>query len=181
VAREYRATMAEALADPDGVFLVDDTAFPKAGPHSVGVQRQYGGALGKKANGQCAVSLHYVSPKGHAPLSMRLYLPPAWLNDPVRLDRAGVPREERRDLTKGQIALEWLSPSACGRLAGPGGGGRCGLRRLGPLPAGTGGAGLVLCGGRHRANDCLCPRTPLGMARSGPARRSSAPQPAALG
>jgi SRSO17 transposase len=67
VAREYRATMAEALADPDGVFLVDDTTFPKAGQHSVGVQRQYGGALGKKASDQCAVSLHYVAPKGHCP------------------------------------------------------------------------------------------------------------------
>jgi SRSO17 transposase len=100
--------MAEALADPDGVFLLDATTFPKAGQHSVGVQRQHCGALGKKANCQCAVSLHYVSPKGHCPLSMRLYLPPAWLNDPVRLDRAGVPLEERRDLTKGQIALELL-------------------------------------------------------------------------
>jgi SRSO17 transposase len=108
VAREYRATMAEALADPEGVFVVDDTAFPKAGQHSVGVQRQYCGALGKKANCQCAVSLHYVAPKGHGPLSLRLSLPPAWLADPVRLDRAGVPPEERRDLTKGQIALELL-------------------------------------------------------------------------
>ena len=91
VAREYRATMAEALADPEGVFVVDDTAFPKAGQHSVGVQRQYCGALGKKANCQCAVSLHYVAPQGHCPLSLRLYLPPAWLADPARLDRAGVP------------------------------------------------------------------------------------------
>ena len=58
VAREYRATLAEALADPDGVFVVDDTAFPKQGRHSVGVQRQHCGTLGKKANCQCAVSLH---------------------------------------------------------------------------------------------------------------------------
>ena len=108
VAREYRAAMAEVLADPDGVFVVDDTTFPKAGQHSVGVQRQHCGALGKKANCQCAVSLHYVAPKGHCPLSVRLYLPPVWLDDPVRLDRAGVPPEERRDLTKGQIALELL-------------------------------------------------------------------------
>jgi SRSO17 transposase len=64
--------------------------------------------LGKKANCQCAVSLHYVAPKGHCPLSMRLYLPAAWLADPARLDRAGVPPEERRELTKGQIALELL-------------------------------------------------------------------------
>jgi SRSO17 transposase len=74
----------------------------------VGVQRQHCGALGKKANCQCAVSLHYVAPQGHCPLSLRLYLPSAWLNDPARLDRAGVPLEERRDLTKGQIALELL-------------------------------------------------------------------------
>jgi SRSO17 transposase len=108
VAREYRAAMAEALADPAGVLVIDDTTFPKQGRHSVGVQRQYCGALGKKANCQCAVSLHYVAPKGHCPLSMRLYLPPAWLNDPARLDRAGVPPEERWVLTKGQIALELL-------------------------------------------------------------------------
>ena len=66
------------------------------------------GALGKKANCQCAVSAHYVSPKGHCPLDMRLYLPESWLGDKKRLDRAGVPEPERRALTKGQIALELL-------------------------------------------------------------------------
>ena len=38
VAREYRAIMAEALADPDGIFVVDGTTFPKAGQHSVGAR-----------------------------------------------------------------------------------------------------------------------------------------------
>jgi SRSO17 transposase len=108
VAREYRATLAEALAEPDGVFLIDDTSFPKAGRHSVGVQRQYCGALGKKANCQCAVSVHYAASKGHGPLAMRLFLPPAWLEDPARLEKAGVPEEARRALSKGQIALELL-------------------------------------------------------------------------
>jgi SRSO17 transposase len=108
VLSRYRATMAAKFADPAGIFVIDDTTFPKQGRHSVGVQRQYCGALGKKANCQCAVSVHYVAPRGHYPLDMRLYLPESWLGDPQRLDRAHVPEAERRALTKGQIALELL-------------------------------------------------------------------------
>src|SRR3954447_24435219 len=108
VLKRYRATMAAKFADPAGIFVIDDTTFPKQGEHSVGVQRQYCGALGKKANCQCAVSVHYVSPKGHYPLDMRLYLPESWLGDEERLDRARVPEDQRRSLTKGEIALELL-------------------------------------------------------------------------
>src|SRR5919107_5325071 len=108
VLKRYRSVMAETFADPKGIFVIDDTGFPKQGKHSVGVQRQHCGALGKKANCQCAVSVHYVSPKGHCPLDLRLYLPESWLGDEERLDRAGVPEAERRPLTKGQIALELL-------------------------------------------------------------------------
>lgn len=108
VARHYRAAMAEALAEPDGVFLIDDPTFPKAGRHSVGVQRQYCGALGKKANCQCAVSVHYAASQGHVPLALRLFLPTAWQEDPARLEKAGVPPEARRALSKGEIALELL-------------------------------------------------------------------------
>jgi SRSO17 transposase len=108
VLRRYRAHLAQTFASPKGVFLFDDVSFPKQGQHSVGVQRQYCGALGKKANCQVAVSMHYVSPRGHYPLDLRLYLPDCWLADPKRLDRAGVPEEERRPLTKPEIALELL-------------------------------------------------------------------------
>ena len=108
VLTRYRAKMASRFADPAGIFVIDDTTFPKQGAHSVGVQRQYCGALGKKANCQCAVSVHYVAPKGHYPLDMRLYLPDSWLGDSGRLDKAGVPEAERRRLSKGQIALELL-------------------------------------------------------------------------
>jgi SRSO17 transposase len=106
--RRYRSVMAERFASPAGIFVIDDTSFPKQGEHSVGVQRQYCGASGKKANCQVAPSVHYVGPKGHYPLAMRLYLPESWLEDAKRLAKAGVPEEHRRSLTKGRIALELL-------------------------------------------------------------------------
>src|SRR4051812_16931456 len=108
VLKRYRAVLARTFADPAGIFVIDDTSFPKQGKHSVGVQRQYCGALGKKANCQVAPSVHYVSPKGHYPLARRLYLPESWTQDPKRLDRVGVPADAREAKTKGQIALELL-------------------------------------------------------------------------
>jgi SRSO17 transposase len=116
--RRYRAVMAAEFADPEGIFVIDDTTFPKQGKHSVGVQRQHCGALGKKANCQCAVSVHYVSPEGHYPLDLRLYLPESWLGDTARLDKAQVPEDQRRSLTKGPIALELLDRVRGEGLAG---------------------------------------------------------------
>ena len=119
VLRRYRAHLAETFASPEGIFVSDDVSFPKQGLHSVGVQRQYCGALGKKANCQVAVSVHYVSPKGHYPLDLRLYLPDRWLTEPPRLDRAGVPKAEQRALTKPEIALELLDRVRAEGLPGP--------------------------------------------------------------
>src|SRR4051794_26297756 len=62
--RRYRSTMAATFAPPAGIFVIADTSFPEQGRHSVGVQRQYCGALGKRANCQVAPSVHYVSPRG---------------------------------------------------------------------------------------------------------------------
>ena len=108
VLRRYRSVLAGTFRSPEGIFVFDDVSSPKQGRHSVGVQRQYCGALGKKANCQVAVSVHYVSPGGHYPLDLRLYLPDSWLADARRLDKAGVPEDQRRALSKPEIALELL-------------------------------------------------------------------------
>src|SRR3954453_6552333 len=108
VEKRYRSVMAEPLACPRGIYVIDDTGFPKQGKHSVGVQHQYCGQLGKKANCQVAVTVHYVSPAGHFPAALRLYLPDSWTSSPGRLEAAGVPERYRQERTKGQIALDLL-------------------------------------------------------------------------
>jgi SRSO17 transposase len=80
------------LGDPDGVLVIDETGFPKRGDHSVGVGRQYCGAVGKVDNCQVGVFLGYVAPKGRALLDRALYLPKEWITDAPRRKRAGVPK-----------------------------------------------------------------------------------------
>src|SRR5215217_5686848 len=59
---------------PVRYWMVDDTAFPKQGAHSVGVARQYCGQLGKQDNCQVAVSLSVANDHASLPLAYRLYL-----------------------------------------------------------------------------------------------------------
>jgi SRSO17 transposase len=87
------------------VLVVDDTALPKQGRHSVGVARQYCGALGKRANCQVLVSLTLARGEVPLPVGLRLFLPDEWAADPDRCARAGVPEEHRRVLAKTDIAL----------------------------------------------------------------------------
>ena len=93
--------------EPDAIWVIDDTGFPKQGEHSVGVERQYSGTLGKTANCQVAVSLHEVCTEGAAVLSWRLYLPESWANDSQRLAEAGVPKEVKFR-KKWELALEMI-------------------------------------------------------------------------
>jgi SRSO17 transposase len=97
---------AALVGGPGAVLVVDDTALPKKGKRSVGVARQYCGALGKQANCQVLVSLTLARDEVPVPLGLRLFLPDEWTKDPDRCADAGVPEEHRRALAKTEIALD---------------------------------------------------------------------------
>jgi SRSO17 transposase len=102
------ALLAEAdrqVGGDDAWLIVDDTALPKKGSHSVGVAPQYASALGKNANCQTLVSLTLASGEVPVMVGLRLFLPESWTSDPARLDRAGVPDDHRSYKTKPEIAL----------------------------------------------------------------------------
>jgi SRSO17 transposase len=108
VTRRLQQELAPHLLHPDAVWAVEESSVPKQGKKSVGVARQYCGALGKKANCQVGVFLAYVSPRGRALVDKRLYLPREWTDDPIRCAAAGVPEGEREYQSKTQIALALL-------------------------------------------------------------------------
>ena len=74
-------------------WVADDTGFPKKGTHSVGVQRQYSGTLGRKDNCQVAVSLHVAGDRASSCIGMQLYLPESWTSDRARCQAVGVPED----------------------------------------------------------------------------------------
>src|SRR5437899_10883267 len=78
---------------PIEAWIIDDTGFPKHGKHSVGVQHQYCGQLGKEANCQVAVSLSIANHCASLPVAYRLYLSKEWTKDRARRKKTGVPRD----------------------------------------------------------------------------------------
>ncbi len=103
-----RSYAIEALGDPDGVLVVDETGFLKKGVHSVGVGRQYSGTAGRIENCQSGVFAAYASRWGHALIDRQLYLPKDWANDPERRAKAHVP-EDVAFATKPAIACEMVA------------------------------------------------------------------------
>ena len=106
VQRQLALKVVDLISSPE-VWILDDTSFPKAGLHSVGVGRQYCGALGKVANCQVAVTLHWSSGEASCPLGWRLFVPQKWFEDAERAAEVKLPP----DLTfrsKPELACELL-------------------------------------------------------------------------
>jgi SRSO17 transposase len=120
--RPVRRRLAEVLcaALQPTAWVVDDTGFPKDGTHSVGVQRQYSGTLGKTANCQLGVSVNAVTEQASCPLDWRLFLPQRWDEEAMAPRRAAchLPKQVHHR-PKWQLVLDMLDELAGWELSPP--------------------------------------------------------------
>ena len=103
-----RDFVVEHLADEFAVAVFDESAQEKKGTLTAGVKRQYAGCVGKVTNAVNVVYCTYATPRGHALVGARPYLPQEWTDDPDRRARAGIP-EAVTFRTKPQLALDLLT------------------------------------------------------------------------
>lgn len=107
---QQRVTHLIALSPTGGLLALDDTTFPKQGRASVGVGRQYCGALGKVTNCQTLVTAEYIADDPttqtplHWPVTGRLFIPNDWIDDQERRQRAHIPPAVQAQ-TKHDLAL----------------------------------------------------------------------------
>jgi hypothetical protein len=104
-----KALLVEAdkmVGGDDSWLIIDDTALPKKGAHSVGVAPQYASSIGKTANCQSLVSLTLASREVPVMVGLRLFLPESWTGNPARMRQARVPEDRQAALSKPEIAIE---------------------------------------------------------------------------
>jgi SRSO17 transposase len=107
--RTHQEMLAELIASPEGMITIDPSDFPKKGKESVGVARQYCGAVGKVENCQSGVFVGYSSDKGYGLLNGRLYMPKSWFSKEQEKRRAfNLVPEDLVFETKQQIALKLI-------------------------------------------------------------------------
>lgn len=106
---QHQGLVDETLGAANGVVIADGSGFPKQGQDSVGVARQYCGALGKVANCQHGVFLGYASAAGYTLVDRRLYLPESWFAPEAwdRWEKCGIPTHTMFQ-TEPQLAAEML-------------------------------------------------------------------------
>ena len=113
VNRAIQAVFAEQLVPSAAdwsvgtVGVLDESGFVKKGTHSVGVERQYCGRVGKRENCQVGVFWIGVTPAGCALLEHQLYLPRTWTADAHRRRQTAIP-DDVSFQSKFQIGLALL-------------------------------------------------------------------------
>ncbi|QRX95823.1 transposase [Streptomyces noursei] len=72
-------------------WIVEPLVVPKAGKHSVGVERQFAIGLGKVANCQQSSTVWLASEVSSCPVDWQLALPTSWVAVPEQRKRAAIP------------------------------------------------------------------------------------------
>ncbi len=111
---DLQAYVAERLADPGAVLVLDETGFLKKGTKSAGVQRQYTGTAGRIETAQVGVFLGDAGRHGRALIDRALYVPKEWAGDDARCREARIPADVER-VTKPKQGLAMLEHA---RVAG---------------------------------------------------------------
>ncbi len=88
-----RRALAQHLARiaPPQAWVLRPMLIPKAGEHSVGVDRRFVPALGQMLNAQQAIGVWAASADSSYPVKWRLRLPEAWVDDQPRRSQAAIP------------------------------------------------------------------------------------------
>ncbi len=111
VRRRVQQIIMRDHADENAIATVDETAYPKKGEKTAGVQRQYCGATGKTDNCVVSVDIGYVAGEFHALVDADLFLPEqTWHQHRDRCRAAGIP-DEVVYRPKWKIALDLLERS----------------------------------------------------------------------
>ncbi|WP_329496883.1 transposase [Kitasatospora herbaricolor] len=88
--REALARHLETVLGPQA-WVLRPMTVPKAGEHTVGVERRVDPGSGRVVNSQRAYGLWSVSARGSSPVNWGLHLPAGWLADRARRSRAKIP------------------------------------------------------------------------------------------
>ncbi len=105
-----RDFVVEHLAGEGGlaVLVLDESGDEKTGTATCGVKRQYVGCAGKVANAVNFVNATYSTPRGHALIGSRLYIPAEHLADDASRAAMGIDPEHEFK-TKPQLGAELLT------------------------------------------------------------------------
>jgi len=94
--------------EDEKALILDESGVAKQGNQSVGVERQYCGALGKVDNCQVGVYIAYSNGTEATLIDKRLYLPETWTQDTERCIQAGIPWEQQRFQIKSELGYTMI-------------------------------------------------------------------------